>query len=641
MNAIIGLSHLLRREVSDPQPLARLDKIGNAAQHLLGIINDILDLSKIEAGKLTLDSVDFSLDRVILGVADMVRERAAAKDLELIVDTDHLPPSLHGDGNRLGQILLNYVGNAIKFTEQGQVLLRCRILESGLDDLLIRFEVSDTGVGLTPEQQTHLFEAFEQGDVTTTRTYGGTGLGLAISKRLAEMMGGRVGCSSQFGQGSTFWLELTLQRGDVALWPKLSDEFGKTVRVLVVDDLVDAREPLLAILETLGLYAEEAASGQEAIDSVIRSDLADSPFDLILVDWRMPGLDGFATAERLGQLALRRRPALILVSAAGSILAADELAQAGFSGFLAKPITPSTLYDGLVGLLHPDSLVRTPDFPAGDAETRLSAYRHAALLLVEDNPVNQEVARDLLKTIGFAVDTAADGVDALAMASGRKYDLILMDVQMPRMDGLEATRQIRRLPGYLSVPIVAMTANAFSVDGKNCIDAGMNDHVVKPVDPARLYEAIEHWLSLSGIEQRSPVSGFSVASSQSSEIDSASDCVIDWPALEQRSSGRQDFICKLVRSALDYYRNTPEELARTIAAEDFDEIGRIAHGLKSTGGNLIARQVMNIAQQTDAAARRNDSTALLLARDLSVALTAMLTEGRRWLEMRNSGDDPS
>ncbi|MBS1226969.1 MAG: domain S-box [Proteobacteria bacterium] len=625
MNAIIGLNHLLRREVSDPRPLARLDKIGNAAQHLLGIINDILDLSKIEAGKLALDNIDFSLDRVLLGVADMVRERAAAKDLELIVDTDHLPPSLHGDGNRLGQIILNFVSNAIKFTEQGQVLLRCRIIESNADSLLIRFEVSDTGTGLTPEQQARLFAAFEQGDVTTTRKHGGTGLGLVISKRLAELMGGQVGCESEVGHGSTFWAQLPLQRGSESSWPQLPKELDRTTRVLVVDDLPDAREPLLAILATLGLDAEGVATGQQALDAVLRSDQSARPFDLVLIDWRMPGLDGFATARRLGELALQRRPALTLVSAAATVPTADELAEAGFCGFLAKPITSSTLYDGLVGTLQATKSAQLPR--RGDAESRLYAYRHAALLLVEDNPVNQDVAHDLLKNVGFVVETAADGVEALSMASARRYDLILMDVQMPRMDGLEATRQIRRLPGYQAVPILAMTANAFSADRQNCADAGMNDHIVKPVDPARLYAVIEHWLHCSGVE---PV--FAERRPSAAELLAAAGPAIDWANLEQRYADRPEFIGKLLGSALDYYGDTPSELARCIAAEDHESIARIAHGLKSTGGNLMARRLMHIAKQTDEAVRRRDAAALVLADELRQALTALLDEARQWLE---------
>ena len=628
MNAIIGLSHLLRREISDPRPLARLDKIGNAAQHLLGIINDILDLSKIEAGKLALDHIDFSLDQVLLGVADMVRDRATAKDLELIVDTDHLPQSLHGDGNRLGQIILNFVSNAVKFTERGQVLLRCRIAEERADELLIRFEVSDTGVGLTPEQQTHLFQAFEQGDVTTTRKHGGTGLGLAISKRLAELMGGGVGCQSEVGRGSTFWAELPLRRGSVA--PQPAEAIDRSTRVLVVDDLPDAREPLLAILATLGLDAEGAASGEQAIAAVLHADRCARPFDLVLIDWRMPELDGFATARRLGELRLLRRPTLTLVSAA-AVPSADELAAAGFSAFLPKPVTSSTLYDGLVGTLQANQSPRPTVCSISAVEARLYAYRHAALLLVEDNPVNQDVANDLLRNAGFTADTAADGVEAVALAGARKYDLILMDVQMPRMDGLEATRQIRQLPGYGAVPILAMTANAFSADRQNCTDAGMNDHIVKPVDPARLYAVIEHWLRCAGVApvfaDQPPVAASDAAPTASGAI--------DWAGLEQRYAERRDFIGKLLRSAIDYYDDAPRELARAIDAEDHESIARIAHGLKSTGGNLLARRLTSIAKQTDEAIRRRDGGALALAEALRQELTTLLEEGRQWLD--NSG----
>ena len=631
MNAIIGLTHLLRREVGDPRPLARIDKIGNAAQHLLGIINDILDLSKIEAGKLALDNIDFSLDRVLLGVADMVRDRAAAKDLELIVDTDHLPQSLHGDGNRLGQIILNFVSNAVKFTDRGQVLLRCRIVESHAELLLIRFEVIDTGIGLTPEQQAHLFEAFEQGDVTTTRQHGGTGLGLVISKRLAELMGGRVGCQSEVGRGSTFWAELPLRRGSASASPQFPKALGRSTRVLVVDDLPDAREPLLATLATLGLDAEGVASGQQALDAVLDADRSARPFDLVLIDWRMPGLDGFATARRIGELELQRRPALTLVSAAATVPTADELAEAGFCGFLPKPITSSTLYDGLVGTLQAIAPQRQAGALVGNAEARLYAYRHASLLLVEDNPVNQDVANDLLKNVGFVVDTAADGIEAVAMAGRRHYDLILMDVQMPRLDGLEATRQIRRLPGYQAVPILAMTANAFSADRQNCTDAGMNDHIVKPVDPARLYAVIEHWLRCSGVEpafaDRPPS-----AASDAVAAATASGTAIDWASLEQRYADRPEFIGKLLRSALDYYRDAPSELARSIETEDLDAIARIAHGLKSTGGNLMARRLASIAKQTDEAMRRRDSAGLPLAGELRQEVTALLEEGRQWLE---------
>jgi two-component system sensor histidine kinase/response regulator len=632
MNAIIGLTHLLRREVSGPIPLARLDKIGTAAQHLLGIINDILDLSKIEAGKLQLDTTDFALDRVLQSVADMVRERAAAKDLELIVDTDHLPALLHGDGNRLGQILLNYVSNAIKFTESGRILLRCRILTSDPARLLIRFEVSDTGIGLTLEQQAHLFEAFEQADVSTTRKYGGTGLGLAISKRLAVLMGGQVGCESEFGKGSTFWADLPLARCQESAWPPHGEKITPGLRVLVVDDLEEARLPLLDILSTLGVQASAVASGQAALAAALEAEELGRPLDLMLIDWKMPGLDGFATARRLAEMPLLRPPALLLVSSGSFSMSKDELAAAGFLAYLAKPLTASALYDALVSIFQPGRPAQPADFSVADAEAALSIYRHAALLLVEDNPVNQEVACDLLSAAGLTADRAEDGLEALEMAKRRHYDLILMDIQMPRMDGLEATRQIRQLPDYASVPILAMTANALSTDSERCLDAGMNDHVTKPVDPLHLYTTLARWLSR--IEPAAGGPRPSAATPPPIEAAPAAEqtaTVIDWPGLEQRFPGRPQFVVKLIRSALDYYGQTPGELAHCIAAEDFEGIGRIAHGLKSSGGNLMARQLTALARDTDAAVRRQDPATRQIADELQTVLCRLLDESRQWL----------
>ncbi|SDG63528.1 PAS domain S-box-containing protein [Propionivibrio dicarboxylicus] len=636
MNAIIGLTHLLRREVTEGQTVRRLEKIDTSAQHLLGIINDILDLSKIEAGKLILESYDFSVDQLIVSIADMVRDRVTSKNLELIVDTDHLPPMMHGDGKRLGQILLNFVSNAVKFTEVGQVLLRCRIIHRRGDILIIRFEVIDTGIGITQEQQLHLFEAFEQANASTTREFGGTGLGLAICRRLATLMDGTVGCTSEPSKGSCFWLELPLRALNDVSWPQIGQELRRTVRILIVDDLEEAREPLLATLENLGLQGKAVASGEAAINAVVEADQAGRPFDVALIDWQMPGMDGYATARRLNGLPIERKPKLIMVSANGNQQDSSEHANSGFAAFLPKPVTSSSLYDALLLLLEP----RQQESATSNRNARETLTPGpATLLLVEDNPINQEVARDLLSMASLTVDVASDGIEALEKATKRRYDLILMDVQMPRMDGLEATRRLRQMPEYATTPILAMTANAFSVDRARCLDAGMNDHVAKPVDPDQLFEALTRWLvPAAAAENTAPPPPATTPPEKRSATETAS---LDFDGLLRRFGGRTEFVAKLLHSSLDYYAETPQKLAEFIATGDIAEIGRIAHGLKGTGGNLMANRLREVAQQTQAAARTGEPDTLALARELKTSLEAVLGACRNWLANTPQQTKPS
>jgi signal transduction histidine kinase/CheY-like chemotaxis protein len=494
MNAIIGLTHLLRKELADTRQIERLEKIDGAAHHLLSIINDILDISKIEAGKLQLEYASFELDAVFDTVSSMIVERAGAKSIELVSDiAPELAGAFQGDQLRLGQILLNFAGNAIKFTEQGSIVMRARLVEDRGDQVLARFEVEDSGIGIPAEAIPRLFSAFEQADSSTTRKFGGTGLGLAISRRLAGMMGGEVGVDSEFGKGSVFWFTARLGHDTVPVrsLPDLSRLQG--LRALVVDDHPTARQVLSAMLERLGMHVEQVAGGSAALAMIEAADRVGSPFALLFLDSHMPDLDGMAAIRRLNGMSLRQQPRYRLLTAYDIDFGRDHRESAELDAILVKPVSFSRLCGILHSLLEP----RPKSAVIGVAEVeRLLIEQHAGqrILLAEDNAVNREVVFELLDAVGLILDLAVDGGEAVAKAAATSYDLILMDVQMPVLDGLEATRQIRCLPDGRKVPILALSANAYEEDVAACLAAGMSAHVAKPVDPDLLYAALLKWL---------------------------------------------------------------------------------------------------------------------------------------------------
>jgi PAS domain S-box-containing protein len=496
MNAIIGLTHLMGRDTRDALQRERLGKIDDAAKHLLQVINDILDLSKIEAGKMVLDDTDFALDDLVSRAFEMVSGPALAKGLELVLDTDHLPPRLRGDPTRLSQALINLLANAVKFTEHGWVRLRGELLGEDRQRLQVRFEVQDTGPGIELERQSQLFAPFEQADSSATRRHGGTGLGLALTRHLARMMGGDAGLTSVPGEGSCFWFTAWLERAAEA-GERAAPVSLQGLRALLVDDLPEALAGLSERLQALGLQVDAQPSGSAALARVRDEIHAGRPFDLLLIDWRMAPPDGIETLRLLREALGAGTPPSILVTAYNEPVVWQQAREVRYDAVLVKPITSSALHDTLVRLLRRQALA-SPGLPSlpGAAEGLLSR-RHAGqrLLLVEDNPVNRELAEELLSRLGLVVETADDGVRAVELALARPYELILMDVQMPGMDGLEATRAIRQRLGN-SVPVVAMTANAFGEDRLACLAAGMNDHLPKPVDPEQLYKTLLRWLPL-------------------------------------------------------------------------------------------------------------------------------------------------
>lgn len=507
MNAIIGLSSLALKNDMPPRVQDYLHKIRNSGEHLLGIINDVLDISKIEAGKLEIEHLPFALEDVMDNVVSFISEKADAKGLELLCSIDrNVPDSLVGDPLRLGQVLINYTSNAVKFTSQGQVLIHVSVQEQTGTDMLLCFEVTDTGIGLSEAQIARIFQTFAQADGSITRQYGGSGLGLAISKSLAQGMGGAVGVRSTVGKGSTFWFTARVGKVDGSSRRLASigvDMRGK--RVLVVDDNEDAAHILRDILQEIGFVVALAHSGEVALQMLQQAHAQRSAFDFVLMDWLMPGMDGLQTIRAIQELPLQQAPFILMVTAHRRQELVQSAQSLGVQHVLAKPVSGSVLLDTMMDLLvHSGtrSLAPKPVTLSGRSyhEGVLQTVRGARILLVEDNLLNQQVAYELLTDAGFEVDIAEDGQRAVNSVEARvledlPYDIVLMDMQMPVMDGVTASRLIRLNHKADKLPIVAITANAMQEDRERCLTAGMNDFVTKPILPALLWQTLVRWIA--------------------------------------------------------------------------------------------------------------------------------------------------
>jgi signal transduction histidine kinase/CheY-like chemotaxis protein len=501
MNAIIGLAYLALRTSLTPSQREYLKRIQTSSQHLLGIINDILDFSKIEAGKLSIEHIPFELGKVLDNVANLTAEKASEKGLELIIETERdVPDRLSGDPLRLGQILVNFTNNAVKFTEQGEIHILVSVEQELEHDVILRFQVKDTGIGMTPEQISKIFRSFQQADSTITRRYGGTGLGLAISRKLAEMMGGDVGVESEFGVGSTFWCTARFGKVPGRKEPPLFPGDLRSRRILVVDDNEHARAVMLDMLRSMEFLVSEAPSGKAALELVEKASCEGTAFDVIFLDWKMDGMNGIETAERIRSLGLVPEPNLVIVTAYGREEVIQEAEVLGIRDVLIKPLSPSVLLDSVMHVLHPagPGTVEEPEPGIRDAAVLHGELSGARILVAEDSEINREVAREILESAGCRVRLANDGAEAVKALREAAFDIVLMDVQMPVMDGCEAAVLIRKIPGCQDLPVIAMTASALREDQDRCIEAGMNDFVSKPFNPDALFETLRKYYPGNG-----------------------------------------------------------------------------------------------------------------------------------------------
>jgi signal transduction histidine kinase/DNA-binding response OmpR family regulator/HPt (histidine-containing phosphotransfer) domain-containing protein len=648
MNAIIGMSHLALKTELNPRQRGYVRKIQQSGQHLLGIINDILDFSKVEAGKLTIETIDFDLEKVLENVSDLITEKASAKGLELIFRIDPAV-DMHpkGDPLRLGQILINFCNNAVKFTERGEIVVTARVQESDDKGQLVHFAVRDTGIGLTQEQMGRLFQAFEQADASTTRQHGGTGLGLAISKRLAQLMAGDVGVTSQVGQGSTFWFTAYLGKGEGKAQRVVTPDL-RGRRLLVIDDNAQAREVLSSMLESMTFKVDEAPSGQEGIELVRQAAEGGEPYDAVFVDWQMPGMDGIEAGRRiLGLPNLSPPPHLVMVTAYGREEVMKQAEETSFESVLIKPVTPSMLFDSVVQALSSGERTDAGTHGSTSAGFNFESIRGARVLLVEDNELNREVATGLLEGAPVTVSAADNGEVAIRMLNESKYDMVLMDMQMPVMDGLAATRAIRQNSQFKDLPIIAMTANAMAGDREKCLEAGMNDHVAKPIDPDKLFDALLRWIPARSAAPK--VAGAPVVTAQKPPADSAPLEIpgIDTQTALKRTGGNRQRYVSLLRRFADSQVGAVGEIRAALKAQDSAAAQRIAHSLKGAAANLGANALATAAGSAEVAIKTQSEVEPALVemeRTLFAAVAAIqktLPSAERVESTMSGNGDPS
>lgn len=638
MNAIIGLAHLALQTNLTPKQYDYLSKIKFSSHSLLGIINDILDFSKIEAGKMELEHINFCLDNVLDNIANLFCIKSGEKNIELLFPVGKdVPRFLIGDSLRLGQILINLVSNAVKFTESGEIIVRTSLKEKDSRQVKLLFSIKDTGIGISSDKLSSLFNAFIQEDGSVTRQFGGTGLGLAICRQLVEMMKGNIWAASQKGKGSTFYFTAVFgiqeKQKNARFLPPANIQ---GIKVLVVDDSNTSLEVLVNLLSSFSFQIETAKSGQKAIEMIQAAFEAGNPFELVIMDWKMPGMDGIETAGYIkNKLGLKKIPEIIMMSAHGREEIIKQAEHMGLNTFLIKPLNASILFDTIIDLFsgHDTRSMLFEDKTRKNHENNmdyssLQYIKNSSILVVEDNRINQQVAKELLESAGMSVTIVSNGQEAFEIVQKSFFDLIFMDLQMPEMDGYEAASKIRQWESgkrntlifnekhQHPIPIIAMTAHAMTGERERCLDAGMDDYLSKPIDPEKLNSALLGWIKPKNLSNT--VNKQNNDKIPAENIARENSCLTkDLPGINmvsglKRVAGNFKLYKKLLSEFCEDYSNTADQLAAAIKDQDFKTARQILHTIKGTAGNMGAADLYNCADKFESALHNKNTQNLEL-----------------------------